>query len=148
MAELTITHRNLPHWSLEGAWYYVTFCVGSGVLKDHEKSLVLDHIKSGHGKLYRLVAACVMPDHVHVILCPNDGHSLSRVMRMIKGATARLINLRRGTRGPIWQAESWDRIIRDDRECQQKLRYVLLNPVEEGLVDDPWAYPWWYLNPT
>ncbi len=88
-----------------------------------------------------------MPDHVHIIVRPNDGQGLSRVMRKIKGGVSRIINLRRGTSGQLWQPESWDRILRSDHELQQKLQYILLNPVEDGLIEDPWAYPWWYMAP-
>lgn len=87
-----------------------------------------------------------MPDHVHVILVPNGGISLSRIMQGIKGASSRYINQRRGTSGPLWQLESWDRIIRSDEEFQQKWRYMLMNPVEKGLVSDPWTYSGWYLQ--
>ncbi len=146
MSDLTITKRILPHWTLAGSWYYVTFRLKSGVLTDDEKDLVLGHIKSGNSIHYRLVAASVMPDHVHVIFIPNKGSTLSGVMQLIKGAPSRYINLQRGARGPIWQEESWDRIIRDETEFRQKLDYMMMNPVNAGLVADPWSYRWWYLQ--
>ncbi len=146
MADLSISHRHLPHWSLNGAWYYVTFCLGSGTLTDQEQQLVLGHIKSGHPKFYRLTALCVMPDHVHVILSPNNGRKISDIMKGIKGVSSRDINRLRGVRGALWQGESWDRILRDEGEFQEKLKYMLMNPVEEGLTDDPWTYRGWFLQ--
>lgn len=146
MTELHKTRRNLPHWSLEGSWYYVTFCVQTGVLSWAEQEYMREHIKSGHDRFYRLIAVCVMPDHVHIILTPNDGVSLSRIMQGIKGASSRHINLLRGSSGALWQLESWDRIIRDDDELQQKLGYMLMNPVEAGLISEPWSYVGWYLQ--
>ena len=144
MSDLIIKRRVLPHWTIDGAWYYLTFCTRWGILCREEQILVRDHIKSGHSRFYRLIAVSVMPDHVHVVLCPNDGVSLSRILQGIKGASARFINLKRNSTGPIWQNESWDRIIRNDADLQQKLGYMLMNPVEEGLVEDPWAYHGWY----
>lgn len=146
MSELIIKRRTLPHWTIDGAWYYLTFCTRCGTLSRDEQILVRDHIKSGHGRYYRLIAVSIMPDHVHTILCPNDGVSLSRILQGIKGASARLINLKRKADGPVWQNESWDRIIRNEADLQQKLGYMLRNPVEEGLVEDPWMYLGWWLQ--
>jgi len=146
MSNLTITRRHLPHWTLDGAWYYVTFRLRAGGFTDQELQIVLEHVRFGHGRLYRLIAACVMPDHVHVILSPIGGRKLPGVMKGLKGTTAHALNKHRGTRGILWQSESWDRILRDDAELQQKFSYMLMNPVEEGLTDDPWSYRGWYLQ--
>jgi REP element-mobilizing transposase RayT len=86
-----------------------------------------------------------MPDHVHAALTPRDGYDLSRITKGIKGASARLLNQRRGTRGAVWQDESWDRIVRDHDECCRELDYMFQNPLRKGLTDDPWKWPgWWY----
>jgi REP element-mobilizing transposase RayT len=146
MPQLTITRRNLPHWFTEGATYYVTFRVKAGSLNEDEIRLILDHIRSGDQRFYQLMAACIMPDHVHVILAPNADLSLSDVMRGIKGVTARKINSLRRTLGALWQDESWDRILRGEEELMEKLNYMLMNPVKAGIAEDPWSYHGWFLN--
>lgn len=144
---LTKRHgRHLPHWTLQGSTYFVTFRVAEGELNPAERSVVLSHIRDGHGKFYTLVAAVVMPDHVHVLLQPNDGVDLIRITRGIKGTSARRINSSRGVSGSIWQEESWDRIIRDQDELDQKLNYMLHNPSRRGLIEDPWQYEWWFVD--
>jgi hypothetical protein len=67
-------------------------------------------------------------------------------MKGIKGVTARRLNRNRGTRGSIWQDESFDRIVRDQAELEKKLNYMFTNSVKVGLVDDPWDYVGWYLK--
>ena len=146
MPDLKITRRNLPHWMAEGVTYYVTFRLRQGSLSADEIVLVLDHIKAGRQRFYRLTAAWVMPDHVHIVLAPSDGLSLSAVMKGIKGVSARKINSCRGTSGPIWQDESWDRIVRDEDELHEKLNYMLLNSAKAGLTDDPWTYCGWFIS--
>jgi len=89
---LSITQRHLPHWTLAGSVYYVTFRLASGELATAERKIVLDHVKSGHARFYELAAAVVMPDHVHLILKPHDGFTVSRIMKGIKGVSARLLN--------------------------------------------------------
>jgi REP element-mobilizing transposase RayT len=88
-----------------------------------------------------------MPDHVHLLFKPADGFSLSRIMKGVKGASSKRLNEQRGTRGSLWQDESWDRIIRDEAEFDEKLNYMLNNPVKAGLCEDAWEYAGWYYNP-
>lgn len=126
--------RNLPHWTLDGSCYFVTFRLKSGLLTEPERMIVLNHIKSGDLQFYRLAAAVIMPDHVHLLLRPQADYSLSRVMKGIKGVSARLINQHRQQTGNVWQDESWDRIMRDQAEFEEKLNYMANNPVKAGLV--------------
>jgi YbgC/YbaW family acyl-CoA thioester hydrolase len=144
--QLRIRRRNLPHWCLDGSIYFITFRAASQVLSIDERRLVLQHIKGGHEKFYYLAATVVMPDHVHLLLIPKEPYSLSRIMKGIKGVTARKINLARGTAGKIWQDECWDRIVRDDKEFEEKLQYMADNPVKAGLATSIEEYDSWYCN--
>ncbi len=92
------------------------------------------------------MAASIMPDHVHLILKPVSSHSedqfsLSKILQGIKGFTAREINKLRGTRGALWQDESFDRIIRGHDEYLEKWNYLRNNPVKVGLCETPEEYP-------
>ena len=65
------TRRHLPHWDLAGSTYFVTFRVALGELAPEVRGLVLDHVRRGSDVFYRLIAAVVMPDHVHLIFRPR-----------------------------------------------------------------------------
>lgn len=143
---LAITRRHLPHWTLEGSIYFVTFVAHGTVFVEAEQRIVLDHIKDGDDKFYDLFAAVVMPDHVHVLIRPVQPYTLSRVMKGIKGVSAHMLNLHRDTEGTIWQDESYDRIIRNSVEFDQKLNYMYRNPIKKGLSDDPSKYVGWFIN--
>jgi len=135
--ELQITRRFLPHWRIAGSTYFLTFRVAAGTLTQPERKLVLDHIRSGAGRFYDLLGAVVMPDHAHAALAPKEGIEMARITKGIKGVSARLLNLARGSHGTVWQDESFDRILRDAEEVRQKLRYMVHNPVAAGLVAEP-----------
>ncbi|MBI2485570.1 MAG: transposase, partial [Deltaproteobacteria bacterium] len=155
--EIKITRRHLPHWELKGATYFITFRTVQE-LSVEEQKLILNHIVNGNEKFYTLIAVIVMPDHVHLLLTPKEDYDLSRIMKGIKGVSARQINLNRAdknvrstkkeTSGSIWQDESFDRIIRDQNELNEKLDYMLNNPVRSGLTESPWDYHGWYFNLT
>jgi len=92
----------------------------------------------------KLHIGVVMHDHVHLLLTPlrrgTDAdarpryHSLSDLLHSIKSFTAHEIQRRRGADGPLWQAESFDRIMRDEGEFLEKWNYILENPAKAGLV--------------
>ena len=142
--KLNKSRRWLPHWELSGATYFVTFRLLRGELSDSERQIVLNHLIEGIDKFYSLDIAVVMPDHCHLLIRPRPSFDLPRVMKGIKGVSARLINQSRGTSGTVWQDESQDRIIRDEKEGLEKARYILENPVRAGLVDKASDYLYVY----
>ncbi|MCI0716582.1 MAG: transposase [Chlorobi bacterium] len=144
--ELKIFRRHLPHWTLEGSVYFVTFTCLAIKLSIKEQKLLLEHIKGGDNKFYILYAVIVMPTHVHLLLKPNESYSLSRIMKGIKGVTAHQINQLRNTSGSIWLEESYDRIVRDYDEFMEKLAYMFNNPIKSGFTEDTENYHGWYLN--
>ena len=46
----------------------------------------------------------------------------------------------------VWQNENFDRIIRNEKELNQKIDYIINNPVTSGLVDNPDEYKWMYIK--
>lgn len=71
--------------------------------------------------------------------------SLSKIVQGVKRHAAREINRRRATRGSLWQAEGFDRIVRDEDEYREKANYIFNNAARAGLVQDAWEYDglWW-----
>jgi REP element-mobilizing transposase RayT len=147
LENLNITRRHLPHITLKGATYFVTFRItNDNLLSIEEQKIVLEHIKKGSGKFYSLIACIVLPNHVHIVLTPKQEFSISEIMKGIKGVSARKINLIRNSKGSIWLSESYDKIVRSEDELNKYLVYMLYNPVKMGLSDDPFGYHGWYLN--
>ncbi len=142
---LRITKRKLPHWTIPGSYYFVTFSSKGSMLSQKEREMVFSHVIEGSKKFYELFALVVMPEHVHLILKPNADRKLSEIMKGIKGVSARLINKERGTKGNIWLEESYDRIIRDEEEYNEKLNYILQNPVKADLVENG-KYPFLFIE--
>lgn len=87
------------------------------------------------GKEYNLLAYCIMPNHVHLVFQLLKGNrGISKIMQSIKRISGRDINRVLGEKGHFWQKESYDRLVRDDKELYFTLEYVLNNPVEAGLA--------------
>ena len=102
--------------------------------------LVADALDFWQGKRYRLVAWCVMPNHVHVVCRLLPGQELSKVLQGWKSFTARKANEILGRSGAFWQREYYDRLIRDGDELGRAVRYVVNNPERAGLKGWKWVW--------
>lgn len=92
-------------------------------------------------KHYRLYAYAVMPNHVHMLVEPFIDPS--RLLKSLKGSTARVANQSLGRTGePFWQKESYDHWVRNQAEFGRIMAYIENNPVKAGLVRTPEEYPW------
>jgi len=112
-------------------------------------SVVEDSLLYRDGRDYRLIAYVVMPSHCHIVFATADGEGFrgdevprERIIRSLKRYTARECNLLLGRCGAFWQAESYDRVVRDDAELERIVLYVEQNPVNAGLCGKPedWAF--------
>ncbi|MFI2794079.1 REP-associated tyrosine transposase [Haloferula sp. A504] len=95
----------------------------------------------GHfdGERYDLLAWCVMPNHVHAVLRPKEGHELERILHTWKSFTAHELNRRLGREAELWQKESYDHLVRDTADLRAQVKYVLANPVKAGLHGWKWV---------
>jgi REP element-mobilizing transposase RayT len=146
------------------------------ILDEISKKLLYDNILHYSTKYYKLYCFVIMPDHVHLIIQPkevtqNEYYPLSRIMQAIKGYSAKrikyhLINksianeenikLRSKIRKNeildneipkhIFQSESFDRIIRDEAELQEKMNYIMNNPVKWDLIENGYEYKWFFVS--
>ena len=135
-----------------GRWDAVLDCADYGptwLSKPRVAEIVADGLHFRERQQYDLLAFCIMPNHVHVVLTPlpdRDSHypSLTTIMQLIKGYTAREGNRLLGRHGQFWQHESHDHWVRDGDELQRVCMYVINNPVKAGMVDDWSDWPWTY----
>lgn len=93
-----------------------------------------------HGKHYRLLAWCIMPNHVHVVVRLFPGHELSKTVKAWKNFSAKTANQVLGTKGRFWQREYYDHLIRSGDELDRAIRYVVENPIKAGLRN--WIWVW------
>ncbi|WP_058867441.1 REP-associated tyrosine transposase [Chloracidobacterium thermophilum] len=94
------------------------------------------------GERYALHAWCVMPNHVHVLVTPLHGNSLSSILHGWKSFTAKEANRRLGREGPFWMEEYFDRAIRDENHFRRVVEYIGNNPVKAGLCSEPAEWRW------
>src|SRR5213082_444303 len=107
---------------------------GSCLLREESAAkIVAGALKHFQGMRYLLDAFVVMPNHVHALLSPLNGHSLSEILHSWKSFTGKELKRRGGEQETIWQDENYDRIVRDEKELQHFRDYIECNPSKAGL---------------
>jgi putative transposase len=101
--------------------------------------VVAETFEKFNGERYLLYAWCVMPNHVHAVLRASPGHDLSSILHSWKSFTAKECNKVLAREGEFWQRESFDRIVRNRADFEQRVQYTLHNPVVAGLKDWKWV---------
>jgi putative DNA methylase len=94
------------------------------------------------GERYRLLAWCVMPNHVHALAEIRDGQRLDRIVHSWKSFTAHQGNRLLGRTGSFWAPEYFDRYMRDEPHLAATVAYIEENPVKAGLCCEPAAWPY------
>ncbi len=94
------------------------------------------------GERYRLMAWCIMPNHVHVLLETVSGVRLGDIVHSWKSFTAKKCNELLQRTGTFWMPDYFDRYIRDAVHLRKATEYILANPVTAGLCQHPTDWKW------
>ena len=91
-------------------------------------AIVAEALRHLAGVKYGLGDFVVMPNHVHALLVPLGGWTLSQILRDLKRFTARRINELLGRTGQFWQHDGYNRIVRTPHRLAEIERYIADNP--------------------
>ncbi|HEY2295963.1 MAG TPA: transposase [Thermoanaerobaculia bacterium] len=105
-------------------------------------ALVEDSLLHFDGQRYRMIAWCIMPNHVHGLIETREEWPLASVVQPWKSYTAHIANEILGRSGTFWFREYHDRFIRDDQHFANAVRYIEINPVKARLVRSPEEWRW------
>ena len=120
--------------------YFVTICVAhrKPVLA---KEAVFRAFKIAVAKLrhWTVIAAILMPDHVHVIVSPNENRDAK--LGNFSGGLKRWIR-QESNASWQWQPGCFDRLLRSNESLRDKWLYAQQNPVRAGLVQQSNQWPY------
>ncbi|MBN9500542.1 MAG: hypothetical protein BGO01_15930 [Armatimonadetes bacterium 55-13] len=140
----SIWRGRLPHWRADDVNYLVTFRHRRD-LDESERQLLLRALLKPEGKKWNLVIVCVLPGETNLIFSVNEAPSgepyeLAEIVERAKTKTGKAIVKKSGERWPPFYNESFDRIVRDDDELEQRWQEILDSPVNHELAEDPEEY--------
>jgi putative transposase len=134
--------HEVPSWVAEGSFFFITInCETRGanqLCRVGPGDAVLAAAAHNHDKLaWHCRLMLLMPDHLHAIIAfPRE-----------PGLKETIINWKHylATHQKIeWQRDFFDRRLRNHHEEQEKISYILMNPVRRGLCERAEDWPWVY----
>ncbi len=151
-------------YRIEGSMFYITSNTYNRIAIFTRRSFIIPIIDSLNYYRYqyacKLIGYVIMPDHVHLLIWPQDAHIATDFMRDFKRFTSGRITRQAKLEGKIdwlakfmeaghetsradykvWQDSFWEQTIYTQRFLTQKLNYIHMNPVRAGICKAPKDY--------
>ena len=157
--------KRVKHVDMPGQAHYLTFSCfhNQKFLNDNRTRMwfinALEKARQKHG--FELWAWVIMPEHIHLMLLPRAGTSISSILTSVKTSVARLgsnwarkedpellqrmLDIQCDKKQPVrfWQrGGGYDRNICSEEEVYEKIIYMHKNPVRKGMVEHPKDWYW------
>lgn len=83
-----------------------------------------------------------MPNHVHLIIQPDEPKNLSLFMKHVNQIFAQYFNAKYKKSGHLWQSRFKSKILFDEEYLFDCIKYVEFNPIRHRVANSPADYPW------
>ncbi|MBI5617936.1 MAG: transposase [Gammaproteobacteria bacterium] len=90
----------------------------------------------------KVYAYCLMTNHVHLLLAPDDATGIGKLMKRLAARQTRRHNRMEGRTGTLWEGRYKSSVVQTDSYLLACCRYIELNPVRAQMVSDPASYRW------
>lgn len=134
--------------SNEGAGYFVTFVTASrkpwlAHRKNH--AVLLSVLRSWHDEQRgSVLAATVMPDHVHVLFQLGPELTVGQAVARWKSGMRKVVGY-----AEAFQRDFWEHRLREAEDAENYALYAYLNPYRAGLLRQDEVWPgWWAPEPA
>ncbi len=149
---------------IEGSIFYITSNIYHRMKIFTRPSFIIPIIDSLNYYRYqyssKLLGYVIMPDHIHLLIWPQNEQNVTDFMRDIKRFTSGRITRQAKLEGKIdwvkkfeesgdetsraefkvWQDSFWEQDIYTRKFLEQKLNYIHLNPVRAGIAETAESY--------
>jgi putative transposase len=105
-----------------------------------------DFIKIFRSKISKIPASifayCLMPNHFHFLLRQDSDNKLFHIFNYALISYVQRYNKKYGRKGPLFQSPLQHILVTNQEYMLQLCKYIHLNPVKSGLVNEPseWKY--------
>jgi putative transposase len=89
-----------------------------------------------------VIAYCLMPNHYHFLLRPEQDEALSPFIQRLFNSYTRAFNRQQGRSGTLFEGRAQSTLVDTEQYVIQLCRYIHLNPVKAGLVSHPGDWPY------
>jgi putative transposase len=106
-------------------------------LKDRTNIATIRNDLADKKKLVEIIAYCIMPTHVHLVLRQAADRGISDYMQRIFISYAKYFNTKYNRKGPLLEGRFKSILVDDTEQLLHLTRYVHLNPSTAYLVNYP-----------
>lgn len=150
MQNFSIWRGRLPHWRADDVRYYVTFR-HRRALTPLERDQLFKALLQPVGTRWDLYVLCVLPETTELMASVNVGRDgrpieLSEIVEPAKRQAGKAILKKSGERFSPFYEESYDRIVRDDAEFEERWMEIVHSPETLELVEAADDYPTLWLS--
>lgn len=115
----------------------VTFCC------DQDFWFYVNCLKEYSSKFDVQVHAWVlMTNHVHLLVTPMREEAVSNMMQSVGRMYVRYFNKEYKRTGTLWEGRFKSSLVDTDNYLLKCYRYIELNPIRAGMVNEPSEYAW------
>ena len=87
-------------------------------------------------------AFALMPNHIHILLTPQEKNAASKLMQRLEQRHAQFFNKFNRRTGALYEGRFKSSLVEDTDYLFNCYRYIELNPVRAGMVHHPSEYAW------
>ena len=106
-----------------------------------ENEFVNKNDRQNKKKLVQIIAYCLMPTHIHLVLQQLRKNGISIYMNKVLNSYTHYFNTKHRRKGPLWTGRFKRVLVETDEQLIHLTRYIHLNPVTAHLVDKPEDWP-------
>lgn len=93
-------------------------------------------------QLVKIIAYCVMPTHIHLVIQETWDGGISSFMNLILKSYGKYFNNKYKRKGPLWEGPFKNVLVNTPEQLTHLTRYVHLNPVTAFIVNKPEEWPY------
>jgi len=82
----------------------------------------------------------LMTNHIHLLCTPNVEHAISKMMQDVGRLYVHYFNKTYRRSGTLWEGRFKSSLVQSEEYLLSVYRYIELNPVRAGMVNDPADY--------
>ncbi|MDR1286719.1 MAG: transposase [Treponema sp.] len=127
-----------------GAEYHVTAKINRNEMlfaPEKDKELFLIILKRAKKRYqFQIRNFCLMNNHIHLLIKPGEGESLSAIMQWILSVFAMRWNKMHTMSGHVWGERFFSRIINGVVDSLRVFMYIDDNPVNARLIEHSWEW--------
>ncbi len=125
--------KGLTHYKKEK----VPINLSKYVSADEDMKAFYDGLMDDTENIVQILAYCLMPTHLHLILKQLQNKGISNFMSNLLNSYTRYFNTKYKRKGPLWESRFNRVLVKTDEQLLNLSGYIHINPVRKELVVNP-----------